>query len=321
MAPLARDRASRPQDFRVLKEIGDHYLDFTPAGDDLVVSFDAEESQQDPNSLPWLYRPFRDQGLAVLGVKTKRADWYRGEAIRAFFQSADFQFLTGAYDRVIFTGSSMGGFAALTFCTPGSLVLAHHPQTGLDPERTPWDTRFAGSQLLDWSGSFAQAEEGASRAARVFVTYDPFHETDRRHADRLDSGNLVRLKAPFLGHPLPGFLRRMGLLAELVPLALSGELTAAWWRTAIRKRRDLPRYHLIMAEHLQAPDMAARLMARAWHLSGDDTRGQDRIRRLAAHRKLGELFDRYLREEEVSLVKGPPGPDAELFRSFMATRS
>lgn len=320
-APLALDRANRPKDFRAMKEVGDYYLDFTPDGEDLVLSFDADDSVPAPNRLPWLHRPFRDQGLAVLGVKVKRADWYRGEALHDFFQSPDFRFLTGAYDRVLFTGSSMGGFAALTFCTPGSLVVAHNPPTSLDPELTPWDTRFPESRSLDWSGRFARAEEGARQAARVFVTYDPFDGIDSRHVDRLDPANLVRLKAPLLGHPLAGFLRRIGLLAELVPLALSGELTPEWWHAAIRKRRDLARYHLLMAEHLKTPDRVARLMARAWHLSADERRTQERIRRMASGRKLDELFERYLAEEPVVRVAGPAGPDEELFRRFMASRA
>lgn len=319
-APLTRDRDRRPREFRALKEVGDHYLDFTPDGRDLVVSFDADEAGADPQRLPWLHKPFRDQGLAVLGVKMKRADWYRGEAICDFFQSPDFQSLAGAYDRVLFTGSSMGGFAALTFGTPGSLILAHNPQTTLDPGLAPWDTRFPESRQLDWSGRFARAEEGARQAARVFVTYDPFDRVDSQHVDRLDPANLVRLKAPLLGHPLPGFLRRIGLLAELVPLALSGELTPEWWNAAIRKRRELARYHLLMVDHVDTPERAARLMARAWHLSADERRTQDRIRRMATGRKIDELFERALAEEKAKKVSGPAGPDEELFRRFMAGR-
>jgi len=318
LAPLAHDRARRPEDFRAQKDVGEYHLDFTPAGEDLVLTFDADAAVADPHRLPWLYRPFRDQGLAVLGIKTRRADWYRGEALHDFFQSPDFRRLLGAYDRVLFTGSAMGGFAALTFSTPGSLVLAHSPQTSLDPELTPWDTRFPEGRRLDWSGRFARAEEGARQAARVFVTYDPFDAADARHVDRLDPANLVRLKAPLLGHPLPGFLRRIGLLAELVPLALAGELTPAWWSVAIRRRRELARYHLLMAEHVDTPERVARLMARAWHLSADERRTQDRIRRMVSSRKLDELFERSLAEEEAKKVKGPEGPDEELFRRFMA---
>jgi hypothetical protein len=320
LAPLARDRASLPQDFRALKEVGEYQLDFTPAGGELVVSFDADNSNPNPSHLPWLHKPFRDEGLAVLGVKMKRADWFRGEALHDFFQSQDFHHLVGAYDKVLFTGSAMGGFAALTFSTPGALVVAHNPQTTLDPQLTPWDTRFPDARQLDWSGRFARAEEGARQAARVFVTYDPFDAIDSRHVDRLDPANLVRLKAPLLGTPLPGFLRRIGLLAELVPLALSGELTAEWWHAAIRKRRELARYHLLMAEHVDTPDRAARLMARAWHLSEDERRTQERIRRMVANRKLDELFERHLAAAKASRVAGPAGPDQELFLRFMAGR-
>jgi hypothetical protein len=321
LTPLARDRTSLPQDFRALKEVGEYQLDFTPEGEDLVLSFDADDSSANPDRLPWLYRPFRDQGLAVLGVKMKRADWFRGEALHDFFQSPDFRLLIGGYDRVLFTGSSMGGFAALTFSTPGSLVLAHNPQTNLDPALTPWDTRFPESRSLDWNGRFARAEDGARQAARVFVTYDPFDAIDSRHVDRLDPANLVRLKAPLLGTPLPGFLRRIGLLTELVPLALSGELTPEWWYGAIRKRRELARYHLLMADHVDTPDRVARLMARAWHLSADERRTQDRIRRMVASRKLDELFDRQLAEEKASRISGPAGPDEDLFRRFMEGRA
>lgn len=321
LAPLAHDRARRSRDFRVLKEVGDHFLDFTPDGEDLVLSFDADDCSADPQRLPWLHKPFRDAGLAVLGVKMRRGDWFRSEAIQNFFRSQDFQALVGAYDRVVFTGSSMGGFAALTFSTPGSLVVAHNPQTSLDPDLTPWETRFPDSRRLNWTGPFARAEEGAREAAQVFVTYDPFETADARHVDRLDPANLVRLKAPLLGHPLPGFLRRIGLLAELVPLAISGDLTEDWWYGAIRRRRDLARYHLLMAGHVETPERVARLMARAWLLSADERRTQDRIRRMVSARKMDELFERFLAEEQARKVTGPAGPDEELFRRFMEARS
>lgn len=321
LAPLTRERELRMREFRAIKEVGDHYLDFTPDGEDLVLTFDADEAGSDAARLPWLYKPFRDEGLAVLGVKMKRADWYRGEALQAFFQSMDFHDLLHAYRRVVFTGSSMGGFGALTFSTVGSLVIAHNPQTTLDPELTPWDKRFPDSRLLDWSGRFARAEEGARQAERVFVTYDPFDAADARHVARLDPGNLVPLKAPMLGHPLAGFLRRIGLLAELVPLALSGDLTPEWWHGAIRRRRDLARYHLLMADRVGTPEAMAKLMARAWLLSADERRTQERIRRLVTSRKLDEAFDQQIVAEQAKLVSGPAGPDEELFRRFMAERS
>lgn len=320
LAPLAQDRAAYPADFRAQTEVGDYLLDLTPGGQDLVISFDADDSVQAAHRPPWLHRAFRDQGLAVLGIKVKRNDWYRGEPLHDFFESADFRELLAAYDRVVFTGASMGGFAALAFATPGALVVAHNPPTELDPALTPAN-RYPETRDLDWSGRFARAAEGARQAERVFVTYDPFDAIDSRHVDRLDPANLVRLRAPLLGHPLAGFLRRIGLLAELVPLAISGELTPEWWRGAIRRRRELARYHLLMAEHLDVPERVAQLMARAWHLSADERRAQDRIRRMVTQRKLGALFEHHLEAEKMAKVVGPAGPDAELFRQYMTGRS
>ncbi len=76
-----------------------------------------------------------------------------------------------------------------------------------------------------------------------------------------------------------------------------------------------------MADHLQTPERAARLMARAWHLSEDERRTQDRIRRMVNSRNLGELFERYLPEEKARKVSGPAGPDEDLFRRFMESRA
>jgi hypothetical protein len=319
LAPLALGRHDLPRDFRAQKEIGDYYVELTPTGEDLVLSFEnADDSNPEPNRLPWGYNHLREQGVAVLGVKTKRSDWYRGRELHDFFRSEDLHALVGSYRKVLFYGSSMGGFAALTFCTPGALVLAHNPQTSLDPELTPWDSRYPEGKRQDWSGDFARAWDGARLASQVFATYDPFLEVDRRHVERLDPANLVPLKAPFLGHSLPSYLRRIGLLGDLVPLALSSGLTSEWWYGAIRKRRELARYLLLMSDHVRTPEAAALLLARAWKASAKEVRTQDRIRRHATNRKLGELFERYLVEGESKPAIGPAGPDEELFRRFMA---
>lgn len=240
------------------------------AGDDtLVVSFLSFIAHNKPgdrsDDLVWGEAFLAKRGYSVLGVNRQVSNWYRAADLHAVLNALKDRGFFARYRRVMFYGASMGGFAALAFAalSPGCIVLAHNPQSTLRPRDTPWETRYRFARALDWEGEFSDGAVGARCAARVYVSYDPFHDADRRHVDRLDSQNLVKLRVPLVGHQMALWLQRMGLLAEVFDSALAASLTTARFCTLARARFHLPHYLLALAQRVRHPGRRQFLLEKA----------------------------------------------------------
>jgi hypothetical protein len=98
------------------------------------------------------------------------------------------------------------------------------------------------------------------------VLYDPFFEPDRRHVDRLEGDNVIRLKTWCSGHFSPVFLRRAGLLKPLMQHALDDTLTPQVFYKMYRDRRFLPWYRKALQTNLQerGHDKLARIVSPAF---------------------------------------------------------
>jgi len=110
------------------------------------------------------------------------------------------------------------------------------------PSLVPWETRYQEGQSQDWSGDFADARIGASKAKSVFVAYDPLFELDRKHVARLDQANLIPFKMPLVGHAIGMYMSEVGVLSAFVEGALAGTLTVQECNRLARNRRKTPRY-------------------------------------------------------------------------------
>lgn len=244
----------------------DHSLLFIPRSDVLVVTFDnldlALEKRRDQR--PWGFDFIAKQGWSMLGVMASGWTWYRDDWVfDQFDQLARDGFFAG-FRRVVLYGASMGGYGACTFAraVPGADVVAISPQTSLDKSLTPWETRYRKGSARDFTGRYADGAEGIQTAGRVFVFYDPYQAADARHADRLQGEQVMKLRAPLLGHRLGSSLGQMGILSPLVLAALEGQLTEAEFYRALRCRHSFPRYQRELFQQALArgrPDLARRV--------------------------------------------------------------
>lgn len=230
----------------------DHQIGFLPGGEGLVVSFEPVADQPVP---PDFSRPFWGQGFlqrrgcAVLGFKRRHNDWYREPRLHRAMRALEAAGFFRRFGRVMFYGSSMGGYAALAFApvSPGCTVLALNPQSTLAPGRCWFDQRFSGPAGAAWEGDFIDGVDGAKAASRVFICYDPYQVKDRLHAQRLPARR-VNLRLPFAGHATPKLLSRVGLLGPVFDKAWEGSLTEAEFRRLARDRVKSPDYHLRLAD-------------------------------------------------------------------------
>lgn len=254
-----------------------HRLDFLPAGPVLVVSFEpaaAGRVDLEATRPAWAQALVRERGHTLLGVKREITNWYRSAELHRAFRALQAGGFFRDYQRVLFCGPSMGGYAALAFAAsaPGCTVLALHPQSTLAPDRVWFDQRFAGAGAAAWQGDFVDGVDGAAVAARVYACYDPYQVKDRLHAQRLPSANLVRLRLPFVGHKTSQALHALGLLGPVLDGALDHSLDEAGFRRLARAREGLADYHCRLAERGRWAPRRQRHLARALTLQPDHPR-------------------------------------------------
>lgn len=287
--PALAAQLAGPEGF--VRDSADHSMLFIPRSrDTLVVTFDnldiAMGKRED--RLPWGHGFIEKQGWSMLGVMAHGWTWYRDDWVAQQFDDLrDSGFFAG-FGRVVFYGASMGGYAACAFApaaagAPGGVeVLAISPQSTLDKTLVPWETRYKTAWGRDFTGPYGDAAQVSRAARRVTLMYDPYEPLDAAHVARFDAENVVRLRAPLLGHRLGTGLQQMGVLSPIVLGALNGTLTPGDHYRLIRARRDSPRYHKELFQRLldRGHTGLARRLGR-WVL----TRGDSRFIR----KKLAEL--------------------------------
>ncbi len=141
------------------------------------------------------------------------------------------------HDRVVATGLSAGGYAALMFGTLLGVdtVLSFSPQTVIDPDvlaelddqrwKAPLeelkDAGLLDPRWLDLRESLPRARNGQTRCE---IHYDASFTVDRRHAERLANVDGVDLyPREGGGHNVPKAMRDSGELAGVLSRALGAE--------------------------------------------------------------------------------------------------
>lgn len=212
----------------------------------LFVSFDnlANVNDISPERGPWAYKFARDLSVSHLGVMAHGKMWYRDADLIARMEKLRDEGFFDAFERVVFSGSSMGAFAALVFAAlvPGAHVLAFNPQSTLDPDLVPWEERYWIGRRQDWTLPLSDAQETLGNAGAVSVFYDPYFEPDRKHFERILGPNVTGYKCWFSNHKSAVFLRKINALKPIMTAGLLGELTPAMFYTHYRRRRELRWY-------------------------------------------------------------------------------
>ena len=223
--------------------------------DRLLVTFDnlSNVGDDSPEREPWAYKFARDEGLSHLGIMAHVADWYRDEALIKRFEALARDGFFDGYERVVFAGVSMGGFAALAFSSlvPGSHVIAVNPQSTLNTDLVPWETRYENGRRQDWTLPLSDAAELTAKAGRVNIFYDPYHELDQSHVDRLSGDNIHIFKCWFSNHKTAVFLRKIEALKPVMSHVIFDELTEAEFYRLYRRRRNLPWYRGAVAGYFR----------------------------------------------------------------------
>jgi len=226
----------------------------------LLVTFDnlSNVNDRSPTRLPWAYKFGYDNQVSHLGIYAHLSNWYRDAGLIEKMQSMAADGFFDGYERCVFTGSSMGAFAALTFgrLAPGAHVLAFNPQSTLDESLVPWEERYRKGRRHDWSLPLSDAADGIANLGRAYVFYDPYFEPDRRHTERLlaapgAEGRVTEMKCWFSNHKSAVFLRKIDVLKPVMQEGLFGELSEQQFYNLYRRRRLLPWYRGSLSQYFE----------------------------------------------------------------------
>ncbi|MBA4323746.1 MAG: hypothetical protein C0426_01460 [Rhodobacter sp.] len=223
---MGLDAAARAGRFLVR---GDHAdLWFEGAGDALVVSFDnlATIDEGWPRA-PWAWTRLEPLGHSVLGVQSHAKDWFRQPSAPLLLRGLEERGFFRRFRRVVLTGASMGGFAALNFAPliPEARVLAFSPQSTMNRAIAPFEQRFPFAvRKSNWERMpFLDAAAAMPYIRRAVVLYDPFVPEDRAHAARLAGPNVQLLRAPFTTHEAIRVVLKSGTFPLLIDQLVKGD--------------------------------------------------------------------------------------------------
>ncbi len=242
---IARDLAGKDGFYRA-GTAGHSFLYMPRSKKTLVVTFDnldiAMNKREDRR--PWGFSFIEKQGWSMLGVLAGGWTWYREPWVAQEFDRLAAEGFFAQFERVVFYGASMGGYAAAAFSAacPGADVVVISPQSTLDKTIVPWESRYKVAWDRDFSGKYGDAAQAIAPARRVSILYDPYEPLDSGHVARFTGANVVKLRTPLLGHRLGSSLHQMGILTPIILGALDGTLTEASFYQRLRARRDFPRY-------------------------------------------------------------------------------
>jgi hypothetical protein len=224
--------------------------------------------------MPAGYALARAQGWSFLCVIADGETWFRDPAVWAYFDRQLDDAFFEDFDRVLFYGAEMGGYAAAAYsvAAPGAAVVVVRPQATLEPDRAEWDGRFPQARKLDFTERYGYAPEMVEAAAKVFVIYDPDRTQDAMHAALFRQPHVTRLRCRHMGGRLEAGLMRLGLLDQVLRLAAEDRLDAPTFYRLYReaRRAHLP-YLLRLVSKLmghQRTDLAARVAG--WALNRQD---------------------------------------------------
>lgn len=249
---MGLDQAALAPRFRVM---GDHAgLWFEGGSDVLIVAFDnlATIDEGWPRG-PWLHHRLAPLGHSILGVQSHAKDWFRQPTAPFLLRGMEERGFFRRFRRVILTGASMGGFAALNFAPliPEARVLAFSAQSTMNRTIAPFEARFPFAvRKSNWEGMpFLDAAAAVPYIRKVVLVYDPFSPEDRAHASRMTGPNVQQLRLPHCTHEAIRVVLKSGSLPLLITdLAERDEIGPGFW-SAFRARRSVPKWQRALLAH------------------------------------------------------------------------
>lgn len=220
----------------------DHWAFFVDESPTLIVTFETLDSirQGADDQMPLGHHIARAGGWSHLCLIAGKESWYRDRAVYGYFDRLVDDAFFEDFDRVVFFGAGMGGYAAAAFsvAAPGSTVIVAAPQATLDPRIAGWDSRFRAQRRLNFNDRYGFAPDMTEGAGDVFVIFDPESHLDAMHAALFRRPFTAQIRVPGFGSDPAEVMQRMNILAPLLIRAGEGRLTAGDFHRHLRGRHS-----------------------------------------------------------------------------------
>lgn len=245
------------------EDLGDeHTALFVRRGSTLIVTFENLDHvfERNDTRLPWAFDYVETRNWSILGLMAHDWTWYRDASVYDLFDRLRDEGFFKGFERVVFYGASMGGYAAATFSSaaPGSTVIAISPQATLDRDIARWETRYLKVWRRNFTDRYGYAPDNVAHADKVHLFFDPTAQLDAMHASLFQSDNVIKYRCRFMGHRIASLWTSMGILKNVVEEGIDGTLDRHKFYGWMRKRKDSTRYQkelLARIENLERPKL------------------------------------------------------------------
>ena len=262
-----------------LQKIGGQYGTYSELGKDCSALF-IEQSQRvlfvafetifgirsiSETGLPLTFDICERRNWSHLTLISKKQNWFRDEKLFGFFDHLSDLGFFDQFDRVIFYGAGMCGYAAGAFsvAAPGATVFMIAPQATLERRVTQWDDRFPSARRLDFTSRYGYAPDMIEAAENAVVIYDPDEIEDNTHASLFRGPNVLHYRYRRGGAgSIETDLRATCLIAHILQRAVDGELGPSSLGKLMRaRRRHVPYLRALLARVLaeDRPHLTVRL--------------------------------------------------------------
>ena len=223
-----------------------HYAVLTDAAPTLLVTFETIESilEDSEDELPLGFDLVAANGWSHLGIIAHGNTWFRDQALYNYFDRLVDDGFFEDFDRVIFMGAGMCGYAAAAYSVvaPGCTVMVYNPLASLDPRVTEWDQRFTSMRRTSFTDRYGFAPDMIEAANQVFVFYDPEEEMDAMHAALFTRPHVTKLRCRYLGRHIMQDMIHMDILQPLLETAGTGDDIAKRFHSLFRARHAYSPY-------------------------------------------------------------------------------
>lgn len=244
-----------------------HWAYFRDDSPTLLVTFETVDEIRtgDRGQLPLGDEIATTQGWSHLCLIADGATWYRDPAVYRYVDRLIDDAFFEDFDRVVFYGAGMGGYAACAFslAAPEATVIAVQPRATLDPALAGWDRRDLAARRLDFGDRYGFAPDMVEGTGEVFLLHDPAEVEDAMHAALFRRPNVTLLRCRNAGPEVALALVDMEILPRLIAAAAGGTLSTASFARLWRARRSYKPYLLNLLALTDARPRRARKICRS----------------------------------------------------------
>lgn len=217
-----------------------HWAFFTEARPLLLVTFETLASlKESEEGLPAHFALCKERDWSLMTLICDGETWWRDPLVFTYFDRISDNSFLEAFDRVVFYGAGIAGYAAAAFSVtaPGADVVLVAPRATGEFNRTGWDQRLRGARRINFDGRYSYAPDMIDSAEKVWLIHDPLHAPDAMHAALFQRPWVMTLHAPHTTEATEDTLAEMEALDRILEAVMEKRFSPEFYSLLWRGRR------------------------------------------------------------------------------------